>query len=206
MVYLSEQEGTDCCNLFTDLLGDWLKTKMVREATIDFENGYVGILFLWLPFLQLALRKLVSPFSSWACLRSWAEILAKTGILFPPLCAETHFCCFPSASTQMRGTRYSSTGKMSGMQGKTALGLGNKAQWDPAGSHWPWAETATLQESACAKKGVGCQGGRPGGCREDEPGRAPGAVGTYTPSDPHLVHLGSGRKSWECENEHTLQI
>lgn len=98
--------------------------------------------FLWLPFLQLALRKLVSPFGPWTCHRSWAEILASRcshtcvqrhiSAAFPQ-CAESQAiickCVVPDIIQQA---------KMSGMQppwrwNSSGFGQWSTGQQDPIG-------------------------------------------------------------------------
>lgn len=79
------------CNLFADLQGGRVKRKIMREATYR--------LWKWV-------RR--NPFSfSWPWGNWWALLVPKLSQIlswnpgkqvFPYLCAETHFCCFPSGS------------------------------------------------------------------------------------------------------------
>lgn len=160
---------------------------------------------LWLPFLQLGFQELVRsllvamPVSD-PELKSWQAHVPT------PVCKETFLLLslsmlrirLSSASTQMCGAWCSPTGK----DERYTTTVGVKQHWVCVIKHRPSRipfdlsrDCFTPRKSLC-KERCEVSGRETWWLWRDEPGGAPGAVGTQTLCDLQLLPLGSGRKSW----------
>lgn len=160
---------------------------------------------LWLPFLQLGFQELVRsllvamPVSD-PELKSWQAHVPT------PVCKDTFLLLslsmlrikLSSASTQMCGAWCSPTGK----DDRYTTTVGVKQHWVCVIKHRPSRipfdlsrDCFTPRKSLC-KERCEVSGRETWWLWRDEPGGAPGAVGTQTLCDLQLLPLGSGRKSW----------